>query len=363
MSPRARLEVVAVESDRAQITWAWAAGDVVVDGRVVAHADARAGSIEVDGLSPNSSFEVVCGSQRTSAKTLPTVAGGEAARIATISDLHIGERGFGYLPRMYEAHPIEPYPLRAVRAALQEATAWGAQLIVIKGDLAHLNLDEQYRALSPLIADCPVPVVVIAGNHDGGNHHHDDIAEGLQDANAEIVEEVNARVVGGLNVVILPSMAHHVSAGRVHHRLDDLANALDNDRPSLVLTHHHLQLVPWHIPVATWGVQRHRLVSTLLRSPSPVVLTAGHSHRNRHHRVHAAPRTSAISVTEVGSTKDFPGVWAGYIIGEKGLQQVVRRIAEPSVLEWTERCRSMLYGIWGRWALGALDDRCVDWRW
>jgi 3',5'-cyclic-AMP phosphodiesterase len=363
MSPAPRLEVVTAQSDRAQITWAWARGDVTVNGVVVGHGDARAGSCEVDGLVANSTFSVTCGELRTTGRTLPVVSGGEVTRIATISDLHIGESGFGYLPRMYEAHPVEPYPLRAVRAALAEATQWGAELIVIKGDLAHFNLREQYKALAPVLAQCTVPIVVIAGNHDGGNHHHDDIHEGLSDTDVTIIESVRAFDVGGLNLVILPSMAPHQSAGRVRHRLDDLATALATPRPSLVLTHHHLQLVPWHIPVATWGPERHRLVSTLVASPGPVVLSAGHSHRNRHHRVHARPGGPAVSVTEVGSTKDFPGVWAGYIIGESGLQQVVRRIAEPSVIEWTERCRSMLYGIWGRWALGSLDDRSIDWRW
>ncbi|MFQ5558939.1 MAG: hypothetical protein ACE5GB_15715, partial [Acidimicrobiales bacterium] len=64
-----------------------------------------------------------------------------------------------------------------------------------------------------------------------------------------------------------------------------------------------------------------------------------------------------------GSTKDHPGVWAGYEIHAEGVHQTVRRVAEPACLEWTERTAAVVGGIWGRWAPGELGDRSVTHRW
>ena len=46
-------------------------------------------------------------------------------------------------------------------------------------------------------------------------------------------------------------------------------------------------------------------------------------------------------VTEVGSTKDHPGTWAGYLVYEGGIVQTVRRIMDPTALAWTERAREL----------------------
>ena len=58
------------------------------------------------------------------------------------------------------------------------------------------------------------------------------------------------------------------------------------------------------------------------RHPATLI-TAGHSHRHRRHT------HGPLVITEVGSIKDFPGTWAGYVAYEAGIRQVVQRIAGP----------------------------------
>ncbi len=68
-------------------------------------------------------------------------------------------------------------------------------------------------------------------------------------------------------------------------------------------------------------------------------------------------------ITEVGSPKDYPGVWAGYAVHEGGIRQVVRRTADPQVIAWTEQCAGSLMGWWRYWSRGSLDSRCFSHAW
>ena len=66
---------------------------------------------------------------------------------------------------------------------------------------------------------------------------------------------------------------------------------------------------------------------------------------------------------EVGSTKDYPGTWAGYVVHEGGIRQVVRRIVRRDVIGWTERTKRAAFGTWGLWSPGTLDARCFVHPW
>ena len=65
------------------------------------------------------------------------------------------------------------------------------------------------------------------------------------------------------------------------------------------------------------------------------LVTTGHTHRHRRRR------HGPVVVTEVGSVKDHPGTWAGYLVYEGGIVQTVRRIMDPTALAWTERTRDL----------------------
>jgi hypothetical protein len=65
----------------------------------------------------------------------------------------------------------------------------------------------------------------------------------------------------------------------------------------------------------------------------------------------------------VGSVKDYPGVWAGYVIHEGGIVQTVRRTAEPSTVAWTDYSGRAMGGLYRYWTPGRLSDRCFTLRW
>jgi hypothetical protein len=56
--------------------------------------------------------------------------------------------------------------------------------------------------------------------------------------------------------------------------------------------------------------------------------------------------------------KDYPGAWAEYRIHAGGYTQLVRRIASPDAMCWTEKTRHMFGGLYRDYALGRLEDRC-----
>jgi hypothetical protein len=115
--------------------------------------------------------------------------------------------------------------------------------------------------------------------------------------------------------------------------------------------------IPTHYPPSIRWRDTTRLVQQVAAVNRATLMVAGHTHRNRRYVV------GGLTVAEVGSTKDYPGQWAGYSVYEGGIRQVVFRVAEPSAIAWTETTRRALGGIWGWWSPGRLSDRCwtLDW--
>ena len=117
--------------------------------------------------------------------------------------------------------------------------------------------------------------------------------------------------------------------------------------------HRYHTVYPPGIP---FGESRALLAALVAAQPASLV-TCGHRHRNRRYGY------GPLTIGEVASTKDYPGVWAGYRVFEGGIVQVVRRISRPDVIAWTEATRRALNGQWGRWSPGRLDDRCFTVHW
>ncbi len=127
----------------------------------------------------------------------------------------------------------------------------------------------------------------------------------------------------------------------------------------MVFTHHHFenQILPWFWPL---GVQRYDslpVLDELLAVNPDLVVSSGHTHRNR------IRRHGTALVTEVSSPKDFPGVWAGYSIHPDGVRQTVRRVADPDCISWNDRTHAAVAGIWGKWSPGGLRHRSHTHHW
>lgn len=300
------------------------------------------------------------------ARTLDPLPGEELARVATISDLHFGTEVFGHRGTIVE-HPAQPdpHPWRCAEAAVHEAADWGASRIVAKGDLTNNGQVDQWRRYAALVDGSPVPIDGLPGNHDrafrperpGLSPEAAAAAFGLS-----MAQPITVRDVPGLRLVLADTTTPHRNRGQIDRITDLVLDAVHGaDRGGAVLVALHHQLQP-HRPAEGWpiGIAHHdslRFLARLGASSRNVLVTSGHTHRHRRWS-HAG-----VVTTQVGSTKDYPGVWAGYVVHEGGMRQVVHRVGRPDCLAWTDHTRRAALGTW-RWVSpGRLDDRCFGLRW
>jgi len=204
-----------------------------------------------------------------------------------------------------------------------------------------------------------LPMVAIPGNHDvdnGGGR----LPEHLGCRRVSMVHGVDHCDLPGLRVIVANSAIPNSGRGTVGSvAAAILDRAAESDRPILLLMHQQLQAtrLPRYWPIGIPAPESTDFLDELDRLSQPVVVSSGHTHRNR------IRRHGSVTLTEVASTKDWPGVWAGYDVFEGGLVQTVRRTSERSVLAWQEYSRRAVAGLWAHWSPGRLDDRCLSVVW
>lgn len=366
---RPRVELFAVEPRAVQVTWAGLApGPLRV---TVAHhdhtvdTDGGPGGIVVDGLAPGVEHAIRLRGRDVDrvlvARTPHPPAGEELYRIATVSDVHIGLDHFGLSRQMRErTTPEVPHAELCAAAALDELVGWGAQYLVVKGDLVERSRPHEWDTADRLLAATGLPTALVPGNHEVKPDRPMNAPSPLPLSGVEIVTGVAHHDLPGVRLVLVNSTVEGRGYGAVDHLLDDLGDTVGGtELPALVAMHQHPQRfhLPWFLPPGIPGGEARRLLSVLERANQRVVVTSGHTHRNR------VRHLRGMTVTEVGSTKDFPGVWAGYTVYEGGITQTVRRTLAPDAMRWTEYTRRAVLGVWGRWSIGNLDDRCVVVAW
>jgi Icc protein len=324
----------------------------VSDDSAVLHDGTRV--VRREGLQP-ATGHVVEGLNFT---TLARPPGARLALVATVNDVHFGEVECGHLtglnlgPILRSAPGDPPYPVMMNAAAAGEIAALSPDLVVAKGDITSAGRRDEYE----LFEACYRPVfgdrlVVTRGNHDHPAHGPAfDCPPALE------------MHVPGAVVAVLDTSAPGVGGGRLSpdqlEWLDELGARAT--QPVLVFGHHPC----WEEGAEDW-VDRSsaidepgstRLVEVVARRPAIVGYFAGHTHRNR---VRRFPATGNVPFAEVASTKDFPGSWAEYRVFEGGVLQIVNRISTPEALRWSEECRHLFAGLYPRYAMGRLQDRCL----
>lgn len=267
---------------------------------------------------------------------------------------------FGFWPNVTDPLELdEPPPQRCLRAALAEARGWGAQLVVAKGDMTQHGLPDEAETAAALFRECELPVEAFVGNHE--THSGEDLAAAFATAGVSLVQRsVRVHDVPGARLIMFDSTVSGRHVGTYDtHRTEVLAAAANASTPVLVFAHHPPMNLPfpWFWPPGVPSPEANRFLDDLGRTNGRALLTAGHTHRHRRRQ------RGSVVVTEVGSTHDFPGTWAGYVVHEGGIRQVVRRIAAPDAIAWTEATARTVLGAWGRWSPGRIGSRCFSHAW
>jgi Icc-related predicted phosphoesterase len=386
---RGDVEVFAVESRAVQLSWSHLparevtleVGDRSVDvecapppwhrrwGRPLPAGLGGPGALTFEGLEAGTVYEATLRGpslpRRRAAviRTLDEGPGRLLWKFATVGDCHIGQYRLGLRGRLRDPRPLPegllPYPERSLIAAIGEAEAWGARTLVAKGDLTEEATFKEARRLVEILGEAEIPVHAVLGNHDVRGKC--DVAAALSEAGFDASASPRAVDLPGIRIVLGHSPVKGSHAGRLDTAHLDALERLtaDTDSPVAVILHHP----PSPLPVQTVyppGIEWRdsvELTRRLRRANPSVLVLSGHTHRNRRYQVRG------IDVTEVGSTKDYPGQWAGYSVYEGGIRQVVRRVSRPDVVAWTDMTGRVLAGVWGRWSPGRMADRCwtIDW--
>ncbi len=298
--------------------------------------------------------------RRVVARTLAAPPGAETARFATINDVHVGATSFGLWLQMHEPPAAEPHSVRCLRSAIADALAWGAELIVVKGDLTHRSRPAEMAMVGEVLAGLPVPVAIVPGNHEVKPDRPAEAQAGLGSHGLHLVHGIEVIDLPGVRVVLADSTIEDHNRGRIDHVADDIVRRAARAPGSVVVgLHHHLQRhrVPMFWPPGVPRPEAERFLRALHQANPHSLVSTGHTHRHR-----KAVR-EGVTVTEVGSTKDYPGTWTGYVAYEGGLRQVVRKVSDRSVLPWIEHTRWAAGGIWGLYSPGLLSSRCFTLTW
>ncbi len=372
--PPSPLTAWAVEDTSIQLAWgalptgtltAAAVGGGATVTNVIDHPGGP-GAVDIDGLDPNTQYQLtveVAGTRETcSARTLTPPPGAELFRFATISDMHLGSDHFGASKRMRDRsnHP-EPFALRSASHAINAATAWGAKHLVIKGDAAHHARVEDFALLGELVdRHVDVPMSLLPGNHDNDLRAMP-LPATVGKRALRYERGVSHLDVPGLRIVVGDTTITGVGSGTLNAIGDALltAAAESPSTTAFLAVHQQLQV---NDPNRYWppGIpsdQSDPFLEQLNHARPGAVVTSGHTHRNR------SRRHKSVLVTEVAATHHWPGVWAGYVVHEGGIRQVVRRIVDADIVEWHEYSKNAVGSIWGRYAPGPINQRCLVHQW
>ncbi len=361
------LQVWAVEPGALQITWGFLPqGQLIVqvnnDSPISVVHDGGPGALSLESLTPGpKDIEVrsVRGPQRLTAVVPQSPGGEELCRIATISDLHLGSGNWGALRTIRDNDPghRDHYDMRCATAAINDAIDWGASLLIIKGDAAHHRRKRDFEMVGQLVDRFPkLPMIMIPGNHDVDSSHPIDMPMSFGKRGLRLERATVTHDFPGVRVIAADTTIEHRGYGTIEPTADQiLEEAGDASTPNLIALHHQFQEypVPTYWPPGISSRESKKFLRALNSVAPNSLVTSGHTHRNR------ARTAGSVQITEVASTKDWPGVWAGYRVFDGGIYQTVRRVAAPSAISWTEYSRRALFGAWSSWSPGQLEDRCV----
>jgi predicted phosphodiesterase len=300
--------------------------------------------VHLQGLEPDTQVSV----SGLHFRTLKS-AGSLLSRVVTMNDVHFGETKCGEIEGItgaaLEVEPgEEPYPMTMNRSVCDDANELQPDAVIVKGDLTNSGKPEEFQAF----LDCYVgtfgdKVAFVRGNHD--SYH----AEGFADTPVQIIDTKGLRTV-----LVDTARSREVGGFLSTAQLDAIADAAASTENTVIVMGHHPLVLP-EAPADGHRSMNEKgslaFMEVALAHQNVVAYTAGHTHRCRRVEV------SGISVIDVASVKDFPGVFAEYQVREEGIVQILHRASAPAAVSWAEKTAHMFAGLYRDYAMGTLEDR------
>lgn len=365
--------------------------------------------VEVEGLAPGQQYAYRAlsnGLIATPTAVPPSLAGGTSVDTAAsgvfttlvppagallftmcwANDVHIGEMTSGLaisndrlpgggFPPGFAADPDDPYPTFMARAAVAEARARGAELMLVNGDLtseAEPVFMDTAKGIFDQFGTHEQDYFVTRGNHDRA--HSGDTWAGCQplESNPEYNDCLRDYFFpdgetyfsfdrSGVHFVGLDTNDILTGEGRMTDRQlewleEDLVSA--RDRPTFIFGHHpvseesSLTAVP---PIVfTLEAEAARRVERSAAEHSVVGVYSGHTHRNK---VTSATNAPGVPFIEVGAVKEYPGGYSLVQVYEGGYMVNFYKAQADQSKAWSERSRGQYLGLYPYYTLGTLDER------
>jgi Icc protein len=360
-------EIAAVGPDSVTVTFVTEA-DVAVTTRIGDTTVTTTGpfhNVSVTGLAPDTEHALVVDGLPAddlvpaSVRTLAAPAGRLLATVATVNDVHFGERVCGMIHTATEeelgpwvrARPGEdPYPITMNNAAASEIATLGPDAVIAKGDLTCVGSAEEYQLFLDTYARFGDRLHHVRGNHDA-----------MRDPTMALEGAPYAFELNGATFAVIDTVRPTHAGGQVTRDqigwLDETAGATSG--PVFVFGHHQI----WDLHAAErstdyFGIDpdsSEALAAVVGRRENVVGYFAGHTHR---HRIRRFAEARDVPFVEVGAVKEYLGVWAEYRVHEHGYSQVIHRMRAPEAMSWSERTRHLYGGIYPDYARGPLHHRC-----
>ncbi|MBE9476969.1 MAG: metallophosphoesterase [Proteobacteria bacterium] len=177
-------------------------------------------------------------------------------------------------------------PVARFKAALAHALAnhMDAQGIVLMGDLVHGVTAVEYEILKSILADVPLPITYMMGNHDRREVFLQVFAQAALGSNGFVQSAFDLGEWRGLTLDTLdgPPYLDGLHSGRLcPNRLAWLADQLDQakDKPVVLFTHHPLGDIGFPKMDRIRLENGKDVIDMLKAHPRPVHVLSGHVHR------------------------------------------------------------------------------------
>jgi 3',5'-cyclic AMP phosphodiesterase CpdA len=306
--------------------------------------------------------------------------------MAWLNDLHIGEMTSGLaisnsalpgggFPPGFPVDPHDPYWRVMAHAAVDEAKARGAGLMLVNGDLTSeaqpIYLSEA-RATLDVFGTYRRDYFVTRGNHDrahkgpdytgcrpaaGASGYEDCLLDHFfPDGNTYFsFDHLGVHMVG-LDTNNLTTGDGAITPEQFTWLEADLA--AHSGRPTFVFGHHPVseEAAATALPPVTFSLNRTdaQRLESLVASHAVVGVYNGHTHRNKRT---ASVLSPGVPYVELGAVKEYPGGYGLVRVHEGGYAVNFYKTKADGARAWSERSRGEYLGLYPYYTLGTLGDR------